>query len=433
MNVATDIEITERRDGPKGVLFDLKNSHMSCWYRLRGTLGSSAPAAQDDRPLRSLSIVVSGRQANHRRSLITVLQAQGAQVQGALNLSSAAALMAAEARTTAFVKVVINMSEDGERLDDADFETLKASGIGRAIVCQTSADDLGTEGGFDDIINVLKQTHTAAHQPRVLVIDDNTMNRRMAAKQLARLGVAVDEAKDGHAALALLEADPYDLVFVDCLMPVIDGFEFTEMLRAREKDSDRRLPVIALTGREPSRVEQRCREVGMDGLISKPLNLAEAISTLDTWLDGRGMTFKDLSPQKPPEPVDAAPMNIDAPIDRAEITRILGRGDSQSALALLDQFATAFVPLLARLADALEIADSAALEDAAHAAKGVAASAAAAELTRLMAELESGAADFDFSAGPATMKVVHAEFDKIGIYISQLKNAERVKSAERKQ
>jgi Signal transduction histidine kinase len=122
---------------------------------------------------------------------------------------------------------------------------------------------------------------------RVLVVEDNAVNRRIIASQLAQLGCDVALAADGALALDALRQPPLpDVVLMDCHMPNLDGWETTARIRAwaSSPDAQRRaaaaLPIIALTAAALHEERTRCLASGMDGFLSKPLKLAELHRTL---------------------------------------------------------------------------------------------------------------------------------------------------------
>ena len=104
---------------------------------------------------------------------------------------------------------------------------------------------------------------------RVLLVEDNAVNELVALRFLARYGVACEVAHDGAEALKALEKGRYDVVLMDCQMPVLDGFEATRRLRRREVG--RRTPVVAMTASVLPSEQRACLEAGMDDYLSKPL------------------------------------------------------------------------------------------------------------------------------------------------------------------
>ncbi|NEX21864.1 response regulator [Thiorhodococcus mannitoliphagus] len=123
---------------------------------------------------------------------------------------------------------------------------------------------------------------------RVLMVEDNVVNREMAILMLEDLGLEVVTAANGAEALQVLEdGDTFTLVLMDCHMPVMDGFSTTEAIRARElscTDPARRLPIIALTANVEQGVREICATSGMDGYLSKPFSQAQLRAAILPWL-----------------------------------------------------------------------------------------------------------------------------------------------------
>jgi CheY-like chemotaxis protein len=106
---------------------------------------------------------------------------------------------------------------------------------------------------------------------RVLVVDDNAVNQRIASSLLERLGCRVDVAGNGKEAVVMLESMPYDIVFMDCYMPIMDGFEATAEIRRRETGKSHSV-IIAMTANAMQADRDRCLRSGMDDYVSKPIN-----------------------------------------------------------------------------------------------------------------------------------------------------------------
>ena len=120
---------------------------------------------------------------------------------------------------------------------------------------------------------------TALH---ILVAEDNLVNQRIAVKLLEKRGHTVTVACNGREALEQIGRTAFDLAIMDVQMPEMDGFEATAALRAMEKGTGRRLPVIAMTAHAMKGDEERCMEAGMDAYVSKPVNPAALFAAIET-------------------------------------------------------------------------------------------------------------------------------------------------------
>lgn len=120
-------------------------------------------------------------------------------------------------------------------------------------------------------------------QPRVLVVEDHAVNRMLATRLLAKLGCEVELAENGRIACERTSQRHYDLIFMDCQMPEMDGYEATRAIRERELAEHRHTPIIALTANAMSQDRDRCLEAGMDDYITKPYTAADFERTLQRW------------------------------------------------------------------------------------------------------------------------------------------------------
>ena len=120
---------------------------------------------------------------------------------------------------------------------------------------------------------------------RILVAEDNSISTKVIRGMLSKLNLKPDTASNGEEALASIKAQPYDLVLMDCEMPIMDGFEATARLRAWEASEGRpRTPVVALTAHILSEHRERAREAGMDGHMAKPVEMSQLRELIDYWV-----------------------------------------------------------------------------------------------------------------------------------------------------
>jgi two-component system sensor histidine kinase/response regulator len=114
---------------------------------------------------------------------------------------------------------------------------------------------------------------------RLLLVEDNAVNQLVASRMLQRLGFNVEFATDGKKAVDMVAANRYDLVFMDCQMPVMDGYQATEQIR-RTEPPDRHVVIVAMTANAMQSDRQRCLDAGMDDYVSKPINKSEIVAVL---------------------------------------------------------------------------------------------------------------------------------------------------------
>jgi len=118
---------------------------------------------------------------------------------------------------------------------------------------------------------------------RVLVVDDNVVNQKVARHFLGKLGYRADVVHDGREAVLAWQRGDYDLILMDCEMPVMDGYEATRQIRIHE-GGERHIPIVALTAHAVSGAEIKCRAAGMDAYITKPLVREQLAACLERFL-----------------------------------------------------------------------------------------------------------------------------------------------------
>jgi CheY-like chemotaxis protein len=119
---------------------------------------------------------------------------------------------------------------------------------------------------------------------RVLLVEDNAVNQKLAVTLLQKMKYAVIAASNGKEALAHLRHERFDLALMDIQMPLLNGFETTAAIRREEAKTGEHLPILALTAHAMSGDRERCLRAGMDGYISKPIRSEELASAIDALL-----------------------------------------------------------------------------------------------------------------------------------------------------
>jgi CheY-like chemotaxis protein len=121
----------------------------------------------------------------------------------------------------------------------------------------------------------------AEYPLRILLAEDNLVNQKIAVRMLEKRGHSVLVASNGAEALRRLEQEPFDLLLTDMQMPEMDGFQTAAAIRAREKITGGRLPIVAMTALAMKGDRERCLSAGMDGYVSKPMKAGDLFSTIE--------------------------------------------------------------------------------------------------------------------------------------------------------
>jgi CheY-like chemotaxis protein len=190
---------------------------------------------------------------------------------------------------------------------------------------------------------------------RVLVIDDNAINRALAVRLLEKRGFAPDVACDGPEAIAAYEKTHHALIFMDCQMPGMDGFQATAFIRAIPVPHQP--TIVAMTANAMSGDREKCLAAGMDGYLSKPVRTEE----LDRIL------ARAARRTAPPRAITVAPPS--ARFDPTHLVQVT-EGDVDCINTLIDLFLRDCPTLLAAVSEAVRLGDAQALSFAAHKLKG---------------------------------------------------------------
>jgi CheY-like chemotaxis protein len=116
----------------------------------------------------------------------------------------------------------------------------------------------------------------------VLVVEDNAVNQKIAVRMLEKIGCRVDVAANGAEALKKAAQSPYDLIFMDCQMPEMDGYEATAEIRRCEGQS-KHTPIIAMTAHTMQGDREKCLQTGMDDFLPKPVKKETLSEILQKW------------------------------------------------------------------------------------------------------------------------------------------------------
>jgi PAS domain S-box-containing protein len=143
------------------------------------------------------------------------------------------------------------------------------------------------EAAIATVNTKIAQASAESTLSRILLVEDNAIAQKMAAHVISNLGCEVASAADGKTALMLADQEQYDLIFMDIGLPDLDGYEVTRRIRLSEWNKDLHVPIIALTAHVDSENKQRCIEIGMDAVLSKPLSKETAKDILDAFIPSR--------------------------------------------------------------------------------------------------------------------------------------------------
>jgi PAS domain S-box-containing protein len=214
---------------------------------------------------------------------------------------------------------------------------------------------------------------------RILVVEDNPTNQRVIVLRLKKLGCSVDVAQNGAEAVGLSETNSYDVILMDCQMPVMDGLEATENIRRR---GGRRIPIIALTANAMDGERERCLQAGMDDYLAKPVGTDELTAKLRQWISSPA----EPSGQTQPDATEDASVRVEL---GNFLQGLRGEGIERKDIeGLLDSFLESSAGLVELLESAIGAHNGPLAASAAHNLKGCFANFGFAALAQLASEVE---------------------------------------------
>ncbi|TGL52292.1 PAS domain-containing protein [Leptospira kemamanensis] len=156
----------------------------------------------------------------------------------------------------------------------------------------TAKMDIKSQNSKEKVLATIEPIHfSETYTPRILAVDDNSVNLEIIIRQLKVFGLQVDGADDGEKALQLWLTHKYDLIITDCHMPIKDGYMLTQEIRNIEKSNfEKRIPIIGYTANALVEERDYCLSIGMDELLIKPARLANLRETLVKWLPNQVST-----------------------------------------------------------------------------------------------------------------------------------------------
>lgn len=219
----------------------------------------------------------------------------------------------------------------------------------------------------------------------VLLVEDNQVNLLVAEKMLQRLNVSYLTAQNGGEALSVLNSHDVDLIFMDCQMPIMDGYQATHEIRqGRCGDNKSQLPIIALTANALTGDKEKCLAAGMDDYIAKPVSLDDFQSVLSRWCKGKIQTRDALS-------LDSESREVLSPVEeRFDYPKMLAlmMEDEELVVAVLKAFLVDVVVTLSDIKGLVEKGDYPELAKMAHKIKGAAGNLSAYRFKDIAFELE---------------------------------------------
>lgn len=251
----------------------------------------------------------------------------------------------------------------------------------------------------------------AVNALRILIAEDNAINRKVTLGQLRKLGYAADVVTNGAEVLDAIAGHDYDLILMDCQMPVMDGYRATAEIRLREAGK-RHTVIIALTANAMQGARNECMEAGMDGYISKPVDTQELATVLRDWssIDTTPHGFGVASGTDRNAPRDGAIINSEV---IGKLRLLSEAGESSLLNELIDLFVRDVPQRMETLRDAVRDGDMHSIQLLSHKLNGGAGILGADKLVDYLTRLERESIDGDRSGVAGLMGLIEREVEAV--------------------
>ncbi len=258
----------------------------------------------------------------------------------------------------------------------------------------------------DKIITRYTVAEKSKRKTRILIAEDNIINKKIALKVLEKLGYHADVAANGLEALKALEMIHYDMVLMDVQMPEMDGLEATREIRKREKLTDRskHIPIIAMTAHAMEGDREICLKAGMDDYLTKPIKPGKFGETIARWIFDNAAAGQDRTKAKPSK--EASVFDRTAFLDR------IG-GNEDVCQEIIGIFLQDVPRQIESLENTINKKDPALVDRQAHTLKGASGNVGAVSLQDAAMQLELAGKNNDLSRATEMLNTIKQEFEKV--------------------
>jgi len=258
---------------------------------------------------------------------------------------------------------------------------------------------------------------------KILLCDDNTINQKVAARILAQLGYKPDVANNGREGLEAIDKKPYDLVFMDVMMPEMDGLTATRAIRDRQKNPAAnpnfagRILVVAMTAHAQQSDKENCLASGMDDYLAKPIRPADVRGIIEKWAAPATPAAEAKSTPMAKIETPAAPAE-EPPVDMSRMNDLTG-GDPAMLNELVEMFYKQTSQQMKQIEDAVRAGDATQVRHVAHSCKGASATLGMTQLSKLMLALEKMGVEGQLTNAPKFCEDAALEYKRIEKFLSE--------------
>lgn len=258
---------------------------------------------------------------------------------------------------------------------------------------------------------------------RVLLCDDNLINQKVATRLLGQMGYTAKVAGNGLEALQAIDQNPYDLVFMDLMMPEMDGLEATRQIRARQQNRAAHpnykspIIVVAMTASAMPGDKEKCLEAGMDDYLSKPVRPEEVRAVIERWGEKAALDLAEHKNDSATATVNLlaqteTPMNDLPAVDMDRLNEFT-EGNPENLIELATLYIKQTTQQLEQLQTAVKTSDAAGVRRLAHSCAGASATCGMKRIVPLLRELERQGDEDKLTNAPEIFTQVMTEFELI--------------------
>jgi CheY-like chemotaxis protein/HPt (histidine-containing phosphotransfer) domain-containing protein len=246
---------------------------------------------------------------------------------------------------------------------------------------------------------------------RFLLVDDNAINQKVAVRILQQLGYQPAVAGNGREALEMLDRQPFDFIFMDVMMPEMDGLEATRLLRKRQmlgeyKNYQARIIVVAMTAHAMQGDREKCLAAGMDDYLAKPVRPKDVRDMIERW------GGKILSETRTQTVTVTAHSTVEAPVDMDRMTDLTD-GNQDSLRELVEMYLKQTHKQFDQIKDAIRDGNADSVRRVAHSCAGASATLGMTQLVPLLRSLEKMGASGSLTGAAEICKDALSEYGRI--------------------
>lgn len=268
-------------------------------------------------------------------------------------------------------------------------------------------------------IPTIDKKFAGSKNARLLLVEDNLINQRVAQKILEKLGYQTEVVTGGKAAIEAVDKQPYDLILMDCQMPEMDGYTATERIRRIEERQQRHTPIVAMTAHALKGDREKCLLAGMDDYISKPIDIKTLNDTLEKWLQGRELVGGNQLDAQSNNVVDSPAPVVEAPqeeyeslIDIERIHSIFG-DDPKAIHEFFEAFIVSTEDLLKETKKAVKVHNTQLAKELFHRLKGSSGNSGVTKIYIYSKEAEDKVIHAKWEEANKALKLIESVFRKL--------------------